>query len=391
MPNINHAERAHARLSASGAHRWLNCPPSVRATEHIPEGPPSVYAEEGTFAHELSELYFAKDYEGMSEDEFKTRFYEMTQNKYFSEELREYVESYVNIVAEHFSEHTTRGNVTAMFETRLDLSAYVPNSFGTGDVILASQGVIEIIDLKYGKGVEVSAINNPQLRLYGLGAYELLSMFEDFEEVRMTIVQPRLDNISTEILTVDELVAWGNNTVKPQADKAEKGIGAFNPGPWCKFCPIRAVCRARVEAMTLTAGAMDKPDTLTNNELAELLYKIPEIKTWAEDVHAYALQKVEDGTTLNGWKLVEGRKRRKFIDETEALEALKAKKFRVKDVTETKLKSITKLEKEFGKKQVADVLGEHITKADGKPTLAPQSDKRPALTLHTAQDDFKNL
>lgn len=130
---------------------------------------------------------------------------------------------------------------------------------------------------------------------------------------------------------------------------------------------------------------------LQRTRSAELLYKIPEIKTWAEDVHAYALQKAEDGTTLNGWKLVEGRKRRKFIDESEALEALKAKRYKVKDVTETKLKSITKLEKELGKKQVAEVLGEHITKADGKPTLAPQSDKRPALTLHTAQDDFKNL
>ncbi|MEB7433313.1 DUF2800 domain-containing protein [Staphylococcus pasteuri] len=386
---LDHTNRAHAKLSASGAKQWLNCPPSIKASEGIGDKT-STFAEEGTFAHELSELYFSHQYEELTDFEFNKAFSNYKNNDYYSEELREYVESYVDIVEEKVNEAIARDpNVVTMFETRLDLGKYVPESFGTGDVIVYSGGVLEIIDLKYGKGVEVSAIDNPQLRLYGLGAYELLSLLEDIHTVRMTIIQPRLDNFSTEELQVKTLVDWGLEYVRPRAEIAYNGEGEFKAGEHCRFCKIKHSCRERARYMQ---DVPDKPaHLLSDEEIAELLYKVPDIKKWAEEVESYALEQMtEYDKSYLGWKLVEGRSRRVMTDTKAIQDKLVNEGYKQENITETKLLSITNLEKQIGKKAFNKLVGDYIEKPQGKLTLANESDKRPAIK-QSAEDDFDQI
>lgn len=386
---LDHTNRVHAKLSASGAKQWLNCPPSIKASEGIGDKT-STFAEEGTFAHELSELYFSHQYEGLTDFEFNKAFSNYRNNEYYSEELREYVESYVDIVEEKVNEAIARDpNVVTMFETRLDLGKYVPESFGTGDVIVYSGGVLEIIDLKYGKGVEVSAIDNPQLRLYGLGAYELLSLLEDIHTVRMTIIQPRLDNFSTEELQVKTLVDWGLEYVRPRAELAYNGEGEFKAGEHCRFCKIKHSCRERARYMQ---DVPDKPaHLLSDEEIAELLYKVPDIKKWAEEVESYALEQMtEHDKSYPGWKLVEGRSRRVMTDTKAIQDKLVNEGYKQENITETKLLSITNLEKQIGKKAFNQLVGDYIEKPQGKLTLANESDKRPAIK-QSAEFDFDQI
>lgn len=386
---LDHSNRAHARLSASGANQWLNCPPSIKASEGLKDKT-STFAEEGTFAHELSELYFNHQYNNLTDYEFNKAFKNYKRNNYYSEELREYVEQYVDAVEERYNEALVRDNdVTTLFETRLDLGRYVPESFGTGDVIIYSCGVLEIIDLKYGKGVEVSAIDNPQLRLYGLGAYELLSTLYDIHTVRMTIIQPRLDNYSTEELQIKTLIDWGLNTVRPTAELAFEGKGEFKAGSHCRFCKIKHSCRARAEYMQ---DVPNKPaHLLTDEEIAQLLHKIPDIKKWADEVESYALEEMtEKDKEYPGWKLVKGRSRRVMTDTKAIQETLVKQGYKQNDITETKLLSITNLEKQIGKKAFSQMVGEYIEKPPGKLTLAPESDKRQPVK-QKAEDDFDKI
>ncbi|MDW4457594.1 DUF2800 domain-containing protein [Staphylococcus saprophyticus] len=386
MPNLDHSNRAHAKLSASGANQWLNCPPSIKASEGVGDTS-SEFAREGTFAHELSELYFSNLYEHLSDAAFKQQLEQSKSNEYYSEELREYVEQYVDIVEEKINEAKAQDEPILFFEHRLDLTRYVPESFGTGDVVVYYNGTVEIIDLKFGKGVEVSALNNPQLRLYGLGAYELLKDFEDVHTIRMTIVQPRLHNISSEAVDAADLVEWGLNTVKPQAIKAYNGEGEFKAGSHCRFCKIRHTCRARAEANNVESEDMQSPATLTDDELSALLHKLPEIKRWASDVEEYCKsQAVENKREFAGWKVVEGRANRKYADEQQVYERL-TEQYDPKDVSETKVLSISKLEKQLGKKRVGELLGDLVTKPRGKATLVTEDDKREPIS-DSAESDF---
>ncbi|WP_053016393.1 DUF2800 domain-containing protein [Staphylococcus haemolyticus] len=386
---LDHTNRAHAKLSASGAKQWLNCPPSIKASEGIGDKT-SVFAEEGTFAHELSELYFKHQYEDLTDFEFNKAFNNYQHNQYYSEELREYVEEYVDQVEEKYNEALARdSDVITMFETRLDLGRYVPESFGTGDVIIYSGGVLEIIDLKYGKGVEVSAIDNPQLRLYGLGAYELLSMLYDIHTVKMTIIQPRLDNFSTEELQINTLVDWGLEYVRPRAELAFNGEGEFKAGEHCRFCKIKHSCRERARYMQ---DVPNKPaHLLSDDEIAELLYKLPDIKKWADEVESYALEQMsEHDKSYDGWKLIEGRSQRKMTDEKAIKDLLIKEGYKPENVTETKLLSLTKLEKLVGKKSFNTLASDYIVKPQGKLTLAKASDRRPAIK-QSAEDDFDQI
>lgn len=386
---LDHTNRAHAKLSASGAKQWLNCPPSIKASEGIGDKT-STFAEEGTFAHELSELYFKNKFETLTDFEFNKTFSNYQHNEYYNEELREYVEQYVDMVEELYNAALARDkDVVTLFETRLDLGKYVPDSFGTGDVIIFSGGVLEIIDLKYGKGVEVSATNNPQLRLYGLGAYELLNMIYDIHTVRMTIIQPRLENYSTEEIQIKDLVEWGLDYVKPRAELAYIGKGEFKAGEHCRFCKIKHSCRERAAYMQ---DVPNKPaHLLSDNEIAELLYKLPDIKKWADEVESYALdQMAEHAKSYPGWKLVEGRSRRVMTDEQSIKDILVKEGYKPENITETKLLSITKLEKLIGKKSFSNIAGDYIKKPQGKLTIAKTSDKRPAIK-QTAEDDFDTL
>lgn len=386
MPNLDHSARAHAKLSASGANQWLNCPPSIKASEGVGDTS-SEFAKEGTFAHELSELYFSNLYEELSDADFKNQFEKRKQDEYYSEELREYVEQYVDIVEEKINEAKAQDVPILFFEHRLDLTRYVPESFGTGDVVIYYNGIVEIIDLKFGKGVEVSAVNNPQLRLYGLGAYELLKDFEDVHTIKMTIVQPRLHNISSESVESGDLVEWGLNTVKPQALKAFDGLGEFNAGSHCRFCKIRHSCRARAEANNVSDEEMKAPATLNDGELAELLHKLPDIKRWASDVEDYCKEQAfENNRNFDGWKVVEGRATRKYVDDEQVYNKL-IEQYDPKEVSETKVLSISKLEKQLGKKQVNGILGKLVVKPQGKPALVVEDDKREPI-VDSAESDF---
>lgn len=386
MPNLDHSARAHAKLSASGANQWLNCPPSIKASEGVGDTS-SEFAKEGTFAHELSELYFSNLYEELSDADFKNQFEKRKQDDYYSEELREYVEQYVDIVEEKINEAKAQDVPILFFEHRLDLTRYVPESFGTGDVVIYYNGIVEIIDLKFGKGVEVSAVNNPQLRLYGLGAYELLKDFEDVHTIKMTIVQPRLHNISSESVESGDLVEWGLNTVKPQALKAFDGLGEFNAGSHCRFCKIRHSCRARAEANNVSDEEMKAPATLNDGELAELLHKLPDIKRWASDVEDYCKEQAfENKRNFDGWKVVEGRATRKYVDDEQVYNKL-IEQYDPNEVSETKVLSISKLEKQLGKKQVNGILGKLVVKPQGKPALVVEDDKREPI-VDSAESDF---
>lgn len=391
MPSLDHSNRGHALLSASGAERWINCPPSVRASEGIGDRT-TVFAQEGTFAHELSELYFSNMYEGLSNFEFESQLQERKKNDFFDEELHDYVKEYVAEVEERINEALARSkDAILMFEEQLDLTDYVPEAFGTGDVIVYSEGILEIIDLKYGKGIEVSAVNNPQLRLYGLGAYELLSLLEDIHTVKTTIIQPRLNNISSEELDAKDLVKWGKEVVIPKADKAYKGEGDFKAGNHCRFCKIKHSCRARAEENTVPNEKRKRPNLLTDDEIAELLHKLPDIKKWVSDVQEYtAEQAYKNNKQYKGWKIVEGRSSRKITDSEALLDKLKAK-YEVNEVTETKLLSITNLEKKIGKKEFSKEADDFIIKPQGKPTLVVESDKRSSIGRIRATDEFEDI
>ncbi|SDX64231.1 DUF2800 domain-containing protein [Salimicrobium album] len=387
--SVNHSDRGHALLSASGAHRWLVCTASPSMEKGIADTT-STFAEEGTFAHELSELHFAHLYQGMTKRKFNAELKKRKENEYYSEELHDYVKEYVSQVEEHINEAKARADTepTLMFEEKLDLSTYVPESFGTGDVIVYNGGVLEIIDLKFGKGIEVSAIDNPQLRLYGLGALDIFDMIEDVHEVAMTIVQPRLNNLSTERLSVAELKTWGEAYVRPRAEEAWNEEGTFVPGEHCRFCKVKNTCKARANHYLNMKNKLKDPNLLSSDEIADILFQADEMQKWAKDVQDYALQQAKNGKRFEGWKVVEGRSKRTYKDEDKIIELLQDE-YDEDDLIEKKLLSISKLEKKIGKKTVEDRLKEYIAKPPGKPTLAPESDKRPEM--NSADNDFDTI
>lgn len=392
MAEINHTERSHALLSASGASRWLACPPSAVAGDKAEGGErkTSFYAEEGTFAHELSELYFALKYEGMTKRTFNSRLKKMKASEYYNEELHDYVMEYVDMIEERINAAYARSSkeaTTLMFEERLDYSDYAPGGFGTGDVLIFSGGILEIIDLKFGKGVEVSAVDNPQLKLYGLGGISLFDIIEDITAVTMTIIQPRLNNYSSHEMSYQELTDWGDQ-IKPIANLAYKGKGEFNPGEHCRFCPIKATCRARMDKYTKRTKVMKEPYLIDKEELSDLLFEVDDIAKWAKDVKDFAQEQALKGETYDGWKLVEGRSIRRYTDADAIAQVLNDNGVKAEVIYEPpKLLSISKLEKAVGKKTLTDLAGAYIEKPEGKPTLVPESDKRKAM--HSADDDFE--
>ncbi len=385
MPDI------HARLSASGSERWMACTPSVRLGEQFPEST-SKHAEEGTFAHALGELIINYNLHNMTKAQFNKQFEKLKKNEFYNKELQEYVDSYHHYVFECVNEAKAKTkDAIALTEQRLDFSEYVPDGFGTGDVIIISDGLLHVIDLKYGKGVGVSAENNPQLRLYGLGAIEAFGMLYDFDRVRMTIYQPRLDNVTTEELSVTELMDWGKSVVKPLAALAMAGDGDFVVGDHCKFCKANATCRAKAEkSLELTKLDFAAPELLSDEEIGEVLRKAEQLANWVTDIQDYALtEALTNGKKWDGWKLVEGRSNRKYTDEIKVAEKLKGAGYEEAVLYEKKLYGITAMEKVVGKKDFNKLLDGLIIKPQGKPVLVPESDKRPELnTADQAKDDF---
>ena len=369
----------HALLSASSSHRWLNCPPSARLCEGY-DDKGSNFAAEGSDAHSLCE-HKLRQALGM---ETKDPTEDLT---WYDAEMEESASGYAAFVMELVAEaKKTCSDPVVLIEQRLDYSKYVQSGFGTGDCVLISDGTLHIVDFKYGRGVLVEAENNPQMKLYALGALEIFDCLYDIDTVSMTIYQPRRANVSTFTLTRQELLDWAETVLVPTAELAFAGQGEYHCGEWCLFCKAKADCRERARAnMELARYDFRQPPLLTDEEVEEILGKLDSLMDWASDIKDYALQAAISGKHWSGYKLVEGRANRRYTDENAVVAAVKAAGYDPYD--EPKLLGVTAMTTLLGRKQFNDILGGLITKPQGKPTLVPESDKRPAMT--TILDDFK--
>ncbi|SHI17568.1 DUF2800 domain-containing protein [Sporanaerobacter acetigenes] len=373
---------SHAILSASGSHRWLNCMPSARLELEF-EDKENTAAAEGTAAHALCEHKLRKA--------LKMRSKRPTSS-YDSDEMEQYTDDYVDFVMEQLEiVKQSCKDPLVLIEQKLDFSCYVPQGFGTGDSIIIADEKLHVIDFKYGMGVLVDAVENPQMKLYGLGALEIYDSLYDIKEVSMTIFQPRRENISTWTIPVEELKSWAENELKPKAILAINGEGDYIPGEWCTFCKASAKCRARAEAkLELARCEFKLPPLLTDMEIEEILHKIPDLTKWANEIIAYATDSaVNHGKQWNGFKVVEGRSNRKYKDEEAVANVARANGYR--DIYRQSLITITEMQKLMGKKQFEEVLGGLIYKLPGKPTLVPITDKRPAMNISNVNDEFNKI
>jgi len=367
----------HALLSASGSHRWLSCPPSARLCEQY-EDKGSDYAAEGTDAHTLCEYKLKRALGIKAKDP--------TANlTYFNEEMNECATGYATYILELVERaKQTCADPVVLIEQRLDFSKYVEGGFGTGDCVVIADGTLHIVDYKHGQGVLVEATDNPQMKLYALGALELFDGIYDIGTVCMTIHQPRRENISTHTVFKESLYQWADEVLKPAAELAYAGEGDYRCGEWCRFCKAKYDCRKRAEAnMTLARYDFKRPPLLEDDEIEGLLGKIDALVSWASDIKDYALQTALGGKRWQGWKLVEGRSNRKYVNEDTVATAVTLAGY---DPYEHKVMGISTMEKTLGKAKFSELLGGLVEKPQGKPTLVPEGDIRPAI--HTAADDF---
>lgn len=364
---------AHAVLSASGSKRWLSCPPSARLEQTFPDKAGEA-AQEGTLAHALAEARIRHWLGEISENGLTLRIDSIRHDALYSPEMGEYVSEYVDLCIEKINE----AHGTALVEERLDFSRWVKNGFGTGDMVIIGDGVLEIVDLKYGKGVPVSAEGNTQMQLYALGAIEQYGYIYDFDHVRMSIFQPRNGGLSTQLMSVEELLAWGES-IKPIAELAYAGKGNFKAGEHCRFCRAAAQCKALADYnMEIAKLEFRDADLLTDDEVSFVLERIDGLVRYAEKVKAFALEEALKGHRWPGFKVVEGRSNRKITDEAKAVKLLRGAGY-ADDVIykPLEMQTITDLEKTITKKKFGEILGSVVEKPPGKPTLVPEDDKRP--------------
>ncbi|MFT4414632.1 MULTISPECIES: DUF2800 domain-containing protein [Bacillaceae] len=372
----------HAVLSASGSHRWLNCLPSARLELEF-ENSESNAAAEGTAAHALCEHKLKKALHMRSKRPVSV---------YNSDEMEEHSDAYVEFVMEQLElAKQSCTDPLILIEQRLDFSCYVPQGFGTGDCIIIGDKKLHIIDFKYGMGVLVDAVENPQMKLYALGALEIYDSLYDIEEVSMTIFQPRRENVSTWTIPVKELKDWAENELKPKAKKAYDGEGEYLTGEWCTFCRAAVKCRARAEEkLKLAQMEFKLPPLLLDSEIEEVLSKLSDLTKWANEIIAYATDAaVNHGKEWHGFKVVEGRSIRKYKDEEAVAEVAKANGY--KDIYRQSLITLTEMQKLMGKKKFEQILGGLIHKPPGKPMLVPNSDKRPAMNISNVKNEFNEI
>ena len=385
MPEI------HAKLSASGSHRWLTCTPSVKLEQPFPNKS-SIYAEEGTLAHELGELGLRLNLKQITKAKYNAAVKVIKANELYTEDMPDYVDRYVDTCMEKVAEAKAKDPLSIFkVEQRLDFSEWVPQGFGTGDFVIISDGTIEIIDLKYGKGVPVSAKDNPQMRLYALGAIDEFDMVYEIENVKMTIVQPRLDSISTDEISKDDLIKWAEEYVKPKAELAMNGEGEYVAGEHCGFCRAKSVCKARADKnLELAKYEFRTTETLSDNDIADILGKIDELVKWASDIKDYALEQALLGVVYPGYKVVEGRSNRKYTDVDRIADILIANEFTEDKIYKPQeLLTLTKMESVVGKKKLTELIGDYIEKPPGKPTIVPEEDKRGPY--NPAKADFSEV
>ena len=381
----NHSERAHALLSASSSERWLNCPPSAVASEAYPN-PDTEFTREGTLAHEVAEIYARRE----ATEPYSKFLKALDSLEGVTGEMEECAQAY----SDYIEEQTKSDRAVVLLEQKVDFSPWVPDGFGTCDCIIIQDDTLTIIDYKYGVGVPVSAKDNPQMKLYALGALNDYGFAYDVSKVEMHIFQPRINNISADSITVEELETWATKVVKPTAEKAAKGKGNYKPGGHCKFCPHAGRCRALTKTCTEyveTHSLRVAVPVLAPHEVAEVLQMEPLISLWLKRVKDQAMTTMLNGDNVPGWKIVEGKQgNRKWKDELEVAKALEAAGYSQADITETKLLSPAAMDKALGKKTVAELLADHIDRAQGAPVLAPETDKRPTYDrLAEAKKDFE--
>ncbi len=374
------SERQHAVLSASSSDRWIHCPPSVRLSEGF-EDKESDYALEGTCAHALAEYKFRKALGYPAQDPTEAL-------AFYNEEMEEATDGYVSYVLEKVeAAKEVCSDPVVLVEQRVDYSRWVRQGFGTSDALIIADGTLRIIDLKYGTGIAVSAEDNPQLKCYSLGALKLFDDIYDIDTVSMTIYQPRRQNVSEWQISKKDLLAWADEVLKPMAELAWDGKGEFFCGPWCRFCKAKTICRKRAEEnLKLAQHEFRLPPELFDAEIEVILSQVDELVAWASDIKEYALQQALSGKEWHGFKLVEGRSIRKYTDETAVAKTVEDAGF---DPYEKKLLGITAMQKLLGKNRFNELLSGFIEKPQGKPTLVPDSDKRPAM--NTAKNDFKEV
>lgn len=378
MEKINHGERDHALLSPSSSKRWLNCPPSARLAESV-ENKSSVYADEGTLAHEIAQnalelwdrdLYYPEIDELPVPDD-------LAKSPYFSEDMVRHVGSYVDFVVNEFHamhKEETGGNVIGYWEATFDLSKYIPESFGSSDATLLSPTILHVIDLKYGVGVKVSAQSNTQLMIYALGMLNTIPEAQrgDIKEVRMSIVQPRLDHYDTFTMSADDLLVWGEKVLKPRAKVAWEGGGEQKIGDHCQFCPLKAQCRAQYDAITSDFEEECEPMLMTDEEIVEMIGKIDRYRGWINSFDQFVYKEAMNGKKWAGYKLVEGRSSRKITDPDKVRNEL-LDEYLEDEIMNISLKGVTDLEKLLGKKVFAARFGKYLKSQPGAPKLVPES------------------
>lgn len=378
--------KAHAILSASSAHKWLICTPSARLEEQFPDKT-SEYMKEGTLAHAIAEFkvrsYFL---EAISKTTQTRRLNKFKKEEGFQAEMLEHTDTYLNFLKEEALKTNAKPFITV--EQKVDFSNYVPEGFGTADCIMISGDTLHIIDFKYGKGVKVEAENNPQMKLYALGAISTYGLFYPIKYIKMSIVQPRIDNISSYEIPIEPLIDWGEKIVKPQAQKAFAGIGDYVQGEHCRFCRAKGACEFRAKANMKVVEEIQSSynGTISNDELGEMLTKTDGIEQWIKDIKSYALELVLKGEQVKGWKAVEGKSNRKITDTDKAFEILEANGYEEALLYEKVPLTLTKLEKVIGKTKLSEAIGDYIEKPKGAPTLVKESDKREPYRISAAEE-----
>lgn len=372
---------SHSLLSPSSSERWLHCPPSARLGEDI-EDSSSTYAEEGTEAHALCEFRVNKALGRETEDPTPSL-------QYYNEAMGDHTDDYAAYVLEQYEAAKEQSDdALILTEQRLDLSRFVPDCRGTGDCIIIAGRMLHIIDFKYGQGVPVSSEGNTQMMLYALGALEMFGTLYEIDRVLMTVYQPRLANISTWAMTAPELLGWAESFLRPRALLAYQGEGEFESGPHCRFCKVKATCRRRAEDnLELARYDFAAPELLEDDEIAEVLTKAEELMAWASDIKGYAFSLLCRGGTLKGFKLVRGRSSRKYTDEEAVAQAVQQAGH---DPFDHKVLGITAMTDLLGKSRFQELLGSLVYKPPGTPTLVPESDKRPAITITDFNDMEEN-
>lgn len=381
----------HALLSASGAHRWLHCTGSPLLEKDFPDST-SVYAQEGTLAHELCELKLMAYTGEITKRKLTSMKNKLMKSELWQPEMEGTSEAYLDYVKDITMSYVVKPVI--LTEKKVNFSRYVPEGFGTADCLILAGDTLHVVDYKHGKGVVVDADHNPQMMLYALGAMSELSLLYRFKFVHMTIVQPRVNNISEFTMTADELIEWGEKVVKPKAEAAISGKGEFEAGDWCRFCRAKQQCKTRYESNDSLYPELSErhdPRLITLDELGEYLKRGRDMAAWLEDMKEYALSESLAGAEVPGWKAVEGRGSRAFTDTDEAVDTLIKNGIDESVLYERRVLTLAQMEKAVGKKVFGEIVGNLVVKNPGKPTLVEESDKRPKITNQpTAADVFNS-